>query len=271
MSKRAPASTSLEGMLTTSSPARTLHGLTRTMFCSSRSMRKSRCVCRGWSNYLVCRDAGEWMMVRPLGMSGVEVSAIGLGGYELGDGDNLTIERAREIVTASLDAGVNWLDTAEVYLDTRNETAIGEAIVGIRDELIVATKVAPAPDGTGLRARADRGGVSSEPEASAHRPDRCLRRSSAGRGRRRSARGDLGRDGAPRGRRARPRDRPVQLRDGRYRDLSREPAGRRDPAGAIADRSRGGATGGHALRRTGDRGRDLRTARERRAHRCAHP
>ena len=92
------------------------------------------------------------MTVRGLGMSGVDVSAIGLGGYELGDGDNLTIERAREIVTASLDAGVNWLDTAEVYLDTRNETAIGEAIFGIRDELIVATKVAPAPDGTGLRA-----------------------------------------------------------------------------------------------------------------------
>ncbi len=90
-------------------------------------------------------------MVRALGMSGVDVSAIGLGGYELGDGVNLTIERAREIVTASLDAGVNWIDTAEVYLDTRNETAIGEAIVGIRDELIVATKVAPAPDGTGLR------------------------------------------------------------------------------------------------------------------------
>ena len=90
-------------------------------------------------------------MLRTLGMSGVDVSAIGLGGYELGDGDTLTIERAREIVTASLDAGVNWLDTAEVYLDTRNETAIGEAIAGIRDDLVVATKVAPAPDGTGLR------------------------------------------------------------------------------------------------------------------------
>ena len=46
---------------------------------------------------------------------------------------------------------MNWVDTAEVYLDTLNEAAIGEAIAGIRDELIVATKVAPAPDGTGLR------------------------------------------------------------------------------------------------------------------------
>ncbi len=91
------------------------------------------------------------MQSRALGASGVEVSAIGLGGLELGDGENLSIERAREIVTASLDAGVNWLDTAEVYLDSRNETAIGEAITGIRDELVVATKVAPAPDGSGLR------------------------------------------------------------------------------------------------------------------------
>ncbi len=91
------------------------------------------------------------MRLRALGTSGVEVSAIGLGGYELGDGEDLSIEHAREIVTASLDAGVNWFDTSEVYLDTRNETAIGEAILGFRDELIVASKVAPAPDGTGLR------------------------------------------------------------------------------------------------------------------------
>ena len=91
------------------------------------------------------------MRLRALGASGVEVSAIGLGGYELGDGENLSIERAREIVTASLEAGVNWFDTSEVYLDTRNETAIGEAILGVRDELIVASKVAPTPDGSGLR------------------------------------------------------------------------------------------------------------------------
>ena len=103
------------------------------------------------------------MELRALGTSGVEISAIGLGGYELGDGENLTIERAREIVTTSLDAGVNWFDTAELYLDTRNETAIGEAITGIRDELVVATKVAPGPDGSGLAPRPDHRRVSSEP------------------------------------------------------------------------------------------------------------
>jgi aryl-alcohol dehydrogenase-like predicted oxidoreductase len=88
---------------------------------------------------------------RDLGASGVEVSAIGLGGFELGDGREPSIEHVREVVAASLDAGVNWLDTAEAYLDTRNEAAIGEAIAGMRDELIVATKVAPLPDGSGLR------------------------------------------------------------------------------------------------------------------------
>ena len=91
------------------------------------------------------------MDVRPLGASGVEVSAIGLGGVELGGGPELTVERVREVVAASLDAGMNWLDTAEVYLDTGNETVIGEAITGMGNELIVATKVAPAPDGSGLR------------------------------------------------------------------------------------------------------------------------
>ena len=138
------------------------------------------------------------MRLRALGASGVEVSAIGLGGYELGDGEDLTIERAREVITASLDAGVNWFDTSEVYLDTRNETAIGEAIIGFRDELIVASKVAPKPDGTGLR-----------PEQIASACRASLKRLRTDRidvyvvhwpdARRRSAGGDLGRDGTPRG------------------------------------------------------------------------
>ena len=101
---------------------------------------------------LVCAPAEEALMeLRALGASGVEVSTVGLGGYELGDGENPAIERVRLIVTTSLDAGVNWFDTAEVYLDTRNETSIGDAITGLRDELVVASKVAPAPDGSGLR------------------------------------------------------------------------------------------------------------------------
>jgi aryl-alcohol dehydrogenase-like predicted oxidoreductase len=101
---------------------------------------------------LVCAPAEEALMeLRALGASGVEVSTVGLGGYELGDGENPAIERVRQIVTTSLDAGVNWFDTGEVYLDTRNETSIGEAITGLRDELVVASKVAPAPDGSGLR------------------------------------------------------------------------------------------------------------------------
>jgi hypothetical protein len=59
--------------------------------------RPDRPHCGEWNLYLVCAGKGEQMRLRALGASGVEVSAIGLGGYELGDGDNITIGRAREM------------------------------------------------------------------------------------------------------------------------------------------------------------------------------
>src|ERR671919_1965365 len=52
---------------------------------------------------------------------------------------------------AGLDAGITWIDTAEVYGDGLSETLVGKAVAG-RDDALVATKVAPRPDGTGFRA-----------------------------------------------------------------------------------------------------------------------
>jgi len=50
-----------------------------------------------------------------------------------------------------LDAGITWIDTAEVYGDGTSEEIVGRAIQGRRQELVIATKVAPEPAGTGFR------------------------------------------------------------------------------------------------------------------------
>lgn len=92
-----------------------------------------------------------------MGRSGVLVSAVGLGGLELGPepGEVPDIERAVRVIETALDAGVNWLDTSENYLDTRNESLIGAALGRIRGEFLVATKAAPSAaitgGGTGFR------------------------------------------------------------------------------------------------------------------------
>jgi aryl-alcohol dehydrogenase-like predicted oxidoreductase len=83
----------------------------------------------------------------------VEVSAIGLGGWELRGGDTSagepSVEQAKVAIEAAIAEGVDWLDTAEVYHERRNESLIGEALRGIRDQISIATKV--APDASGFR------------------------------------------------------------------------------------------------------------------------
>lgn len=97
------------------------------------------------------------MESRPIGQSGLSVSAIGLGGIELGPevGDEPDIDRAVGVIEAALEAGVNWLDTSENYLDTRNESLIGAALSRVQGEVLVATKAAPSAaitgGGTGFR------------------------------------------------------------------------------------------------------------------------
>ncbi|MGZ4290512.1 MAG: aldo/keto reductase [Gaiellaceae bacterium] len=93
----------------------------------------------------------ERIEVRALGRSGVSVTAVGLGGFELGPepGDEPDANRAVAVVEASLEAGINWLDTSENYLATRNESLIGAALGRIQSEFLVATKAAPAAAVTG--------------------------------------------------------------------------------------------------------------------------
>jgi myo-inositol catabolism protein IolS len=80
-----------------------------------------------------------------VGSSGVEITAVGLGGYELGPepGETADAGRAARVIEAALESGVNWLDTSENYLETRNEELIGAALAEVGDDFLVATKVAP--------------------------------------------------------------------------------------------------------------------------------
>ena len=77
-----------------------------------------------------------------LGPSGIECSAIGLGtwamgGWMWGGGDNAAAILA---IQASLDAGVNLIDTAPAYGLGRSESIVGTALKGRRHEAVVATK-----------------------------------------------------------------------------------------------------------------------------------
>jgi aryl-alcohol dehydrogenase-like predicted oxidoreductase len=88
---------------------------------------------------------------RPIGSSGVRVSAIGLGGYELGPepGEVPDVNRGVGVIRTALEHGIDWLDTSENYLATSNETLIGEILARIDDEFLVASKAAPGSGITG--------------------------------------------------------------------------------------------------------------------------
>jgi myo-inositol catabolism protein IolS len=85
---------------------------------------------------------------REIGATGVHISAVGLGGYELEDDPGWA--GARDIIEAALGAGTNWIDTSEAYFDGMNERTISAALRDVGGEVLLSTKVAPAPDGTGF-------------------------------------------------------------------------------------------------------------------------
>jgi aryl-alcohol dehydrogenase-like predicted oxidoreductase len=82
------------------------------------------------------------------------LSVVGYGAWEAGGtawGPNSSDQAVIEAMRAALDAGINWIDTAEVYGDGVSESLVGRAIEGRRDAVIVASKVAPEPEGSGFR------------------------------------------------------------------------------------------------------------------------
>ncbi len=83
-----------------------------------------------------------------LGESGLRVSRVGLGCNNFGG--RLGLDATRAVVDAALDAGVSFLDTAEIYGNGGgSERLLGEVLEGRRDEVVLATKFAWEP-GDGL-------------------------------------------------------------------------------------------------------------------------
>jgi aryl-alcohol dehydrogenase-like predicted oxidoreductase len=86
------------------------------------------------------------MRYRALGGTGMQVSSYCLGTMMFGSvGDtgvgNPDHDDCARIIHAALDAGINFVDTADMYSDGESEQIIGEALGGRRDDVVLATKV----------------------------------------------------------------------------------------------------------------------------------
>jgi len=94
------------------------------------------------------------MDYRQLGRSGLRVSTLTLGTMTIGESGpsasvgSVDLDGARRQIDVCLDAGVNLIDTADVYSAGASEELVGQALVGRRDRVLLATK-ARMPMGDG--------------------------------------------------------------------------------------------------------------------------
>ena len=102
------------------------------------------------------------MKKRQLGKSGLEVSALGLGCMRLSPGHGAVAGTRQEMIAlirAAVERGITFFDTAEVYGPFLNEELVGEALVPLRDGVVIATKFGfqidsgDDPHPTGLNSR----------------------------------------------------------------------------------------------------------------------
>jgi aryl-alcohol dehydrogenase-like predicted oxidoreductase len=82
------------------------------------------------------------MEMRTLGTTGVKVSPLCLGAMMFGDWGNKDHDESIKIIHRALDAGINFIDTADVYSRGESEEIVGKALSGgRRDNVVLATKV----------------------------------------------------------------------------------------------------------------------------------
>src|SRR2546427_12103053 len=103
----------------------------------------------------------EQMKRRKLGKSNLEVSAIGLGcmGLSFGYGPAVDKQQGISLIRAAVERGVTFFDTAEVYGPFTNDELVGEALVPVREQVVIATKFGFEFDSDGRQ-----GGLNSRPE-----------------------------------------------------------------------------------------------------------
>ena len=83
------------------------------------------------------------MEYRILGKTGLRISEISLGTWQVGGGwgGQFDEKAAEGIITTAIENGVNFLDTADVYDDQQSERAVAGFVKANRDKLIIATKI----------------------------------------------------------------------------------------------------------------------------------
>ena len=88
------------------------------------------------------------MLYKKLGKTDLEISTVGFGCMSLKNDEHENIR----LLHAASDAGINYFDTADIYDKGANESVVGKAFQGKRDDIVLATKVGNVwkPDGSGL-------------------------------------------------------------------------------------------------------------------------
>jgi len=84
------------------------------------------------------------MKYRNLGNAGLIVSEVALGSMQFGgkmNMGNLGQEDTTRMVRLAVDRGINFVDTADVYSQGESEILLGNALKGMREEIVLATKV----------------------------------------------------------------------------------------------------------------------------------
>src|SRR5262249_39455254 len=84
---------------------------------------------------------GGPMEYRTLGQTGIQVSTQCLGAMMFGLWGNRDHDECVRIIHAAIDAGINFIDTADVYSAGESEEIVGKALKDRRDDIVLATKV----------------------------------------------------------------------------------------------------------------------------------
>ena len=109
------------------------------------------------------------MQKRVLGKTGLRVTPFCLGAMMFGEVGNTDHGDCVRIIHRALDAGINFIDTADVYSRGESETIVGKALKGRRDEIILASKFFGPMDEDPNHRGGSRRWIVSEVEASLRR------------------------------------------------------------------------------------------------------
>ncbi len=104
---------------------------------STRSCVRVTSVASGRSD---CTDEEATMKYRAFGRTGVQVSRLCLGAMMFGAWGNPDHDESIAVIHAALDAGINFIDTADVYSAGESEEIVAKALQGRRDDVVLATK-----------------------------------------------------------------------------------------------------------------------------------